>query len=111
MKKPQGRPKLPYKSVRMYVPEPIEKDVQLLCDEYKENVLPQSIEDMKIYQRIMDGSLKGYTIRKSKKGWYNLYSNDGVSVTKGINTYQEVVSAIKSFQDSDTIIFDWDANL
>jgi hypothetical protein len=35
MKKPQGRPKLPYKSVRMYVPEPIEKDVQLLCDEYK----------------------------------------------------------------------------
>ena len=37
MTKKQGRPFLPYKTVRMYIPLPIAKQVKLLCEEYKEN--------------------------------------------------------------------------
>ena len=38
---------------------------------------------MKIVKRIKTGALKGYTIRKSKQGWYDLYSPSGLSQTFG----------------------------
>lgn len=45
---------------------------------------------MKIIKRIKTGRLKGYTIRKSKYGWYALYSQNGVSQTQGKNTLAEI---------------------
>jgi hypothetical protein len=43
---------------------------------------------MKIEERITRGVLKGWTIRKSKHGWYDLYSSNGVSQTAGRKTLE-----------------------
>jgi len=51
---------------------------------------------MKIEKRIKTGKLKGYTIRKSKYGWYDLYSDGGVSQTLGKHTLDEIKEIIKS---------------
>jgi hypothetical protein len=51
---------------------------------------------MKIEKRIMRGKLKGWTIRKSKYGWYDLYSNNGVSQTQGKHTLEDIKNIIKS---------------
>jgi len=51
---------------------------------------------MKIEKRIKRGALKGWTIRKSKYGWYDLYSGSGISQTSGKNTLEEINSIIKS---------------
>jgi hypothetical protein len=51
---------------------------------------------MKIIKRIRLGALKGYTIRKSKHGWYSLYSSNGVSQTIGKHTLEEIQEIIKS---------------
>jgi hypothetical protein len=40
---------------------------------------------MKIVKRITKGNFKGYTIRKSKFGWFDLYSKEGISQTHLIN--------------------------
>jgi hypothetical protein len=53
---------------------------------------------MKIQTRIKTGKLKGYTIRKSKYGWYDLYSSNGISQTQGKNTLQEIKEIIKQKQ-------------
>ena len=45
---------------------------------------------MKIETRIKTGKLKGWTIRKSKHGWYDLYSDSGISQTKGKHTLEEI---------------------
>jgi len=45
---------------------------------------------MKIYKRIKSGGLKGWTIRISKYGWYDLYSSSGVSQTEGKHTLEEI---------------------
>lgn len=50
---------------------------------------------MKIEERITTGILKGWTIRKSKHGWYDLYSSNGVSQTGGKNTLKEIKQIIK----------------
>lgn len=50
---------------------------------------------MKIVRRIKTGSLKGWTIRKSKYGWYDLYSSSGVSQTAKKNTLSEVNQEIE----------------
>ncbi|MFM2204518.1 MAG: Cellulophaga phage phi4:1 [Bacteroidota bacterium] len=50
---------------------------------------------MKIEKRIEKGKLKGWTIRKSKHGWYDLYSSNGVSQTRGKHTLDEIKSIIK----------------
>lgn len=50
---------------------------------------------MKIEKRILRGKLKGWTIRKSKHGWYDLYSSNGVSQTQGKNTLEEIKQIIK----------------
>lgn len=50
---------------------------------------------MKIEERITRGALKGWTIRKSKHGWYDLYSSNGVSQTSGKNTLEEIKEIIK----------------
>lgn len=50
---------------------------------------------MKIVIRIKRGKLKGWTIRKSKNGWYDLYSDGGVSQTKGKHTLDEIKQIIK----------------
>lgn len=50
---------------------------------------------MKIEKRILRGKLKGWTIRKSKHGWYDLYSSNGVSQTQGRNTLEEIKQIIK----------------
>lgn len=51
---------------------------------------------MKIETRITKGKLKGWTIRKSKHGWYDLYSSNGVSQTSGKHTLEEIKEIIKS---------------
>jgi hypothetical protein len=51
---------------------------------------------MKIETRIKIGVLKGWTIRKSKHGWYGLYSERGVSQTQGKHTLDEIKEIIKS---------------
>ena len=51
---------------------------------------------MKIETRIKRGKLKGWTIRKSKYGWYALYSNGGVSQTPGKHTLEEIKEIIKT---------------
>ncbi len=45
---------------------------------------------MKIETRIKKGKLKGWTIRKSKYGWYSLYSSNGISQTRGKYTFEEI---------------------
>jgi hypothetical protein len=50
---------------------------------------------MKIHKRILSGNLKGFTIRKSKHGWYDLYSNSGVSQTQGKHTLEEINQIVK----------------
>ena len=35
------------------------------------------------------GILKNWTIRKSKNGWYDLYSSNGICQTKGKYTLDE----------------------
>jgi hypothetical protein len=50
---------------------------------------------MKIEKRIRRGKLKGYTIRKSKHGWYDLYSDGGVSQTRGKHTIEEIREVIR----------------
>ncbi len=52
-------------------------------------------QKMKIEKRILRGRLKGYTIRKSKFGWYALYSDNGVSQTCGKHTLHEIKKIIK----------------
>lgn len=53
---------------------------------------------MKIEKRILKGKLKGYTIRKSKKGWYQLYSSNGVSQTGMIETLEEMQEIINQLE-------------
>jgi hypothetical protein len=55
---------------------------------------------MKIETRIKTGKLKGWTIRKSKHGWHDLYSSNGVSQTQGKHTLDEIKEIIKSKQSS-----------
>jgi hypothetical protein len=55
---------------------------------------------MKIETRIKTGKLKGWTIRKSKHGWYDLYSDGGVSQTQGKHTLDEIKEIVKSKQSS-----------
>jgi hypothetical protein len=49
---------------------------------------------MKIVRRIETGKLKGYTIRKSIHGWYDLYSKNGCSQTQGKHTLEELLKII-----------------
>jgi len=53
---------------------------------------------MKIEKRISTGKLKGWTIRKSKHGWYDLYSDGGISQSHGKHTLEEINEIIKSKQ-------------
>lgn len=53
---------------------------------------------MKIYKRIKRGKLKGYTIRKSKHSWYNLYNQYGISQTTGKHTLKEIKEYIKDVE-------------
>jgi hypothetical protein len=57
---------------------------------------------MKIYERILEGVLEGYTIRKSKQGWYDLYSKEGISQTNGKFTYEEIKVIINEMEDYET---------
>lgn len=50
---------------------------------------------MKIYKRIIRGKYKGYTIRISKYGWFDLYSENGISQTCKKNTIEEINNIIK----------------
>ncbi len=50
---------------------------------------------MKIFKRIKKGKFKDWTIRKSKFGWYGLYSSNGVSQTQGKNTLEYIIKLIK----------------
>ena len=54
---------------------------------------------MKIETRIKTGKLKGWTIRKSKHGWYDLYSSSGVSQTKGKHTLNEIKKIIANLKN------------
>ena len=56
--------------------------------------------EMKIETRIKTGKLKGWTIRKSKHGWYDLYSDSGISQTQGKYTLEEIKEKVKSKQSS-----------
>lgn len=51
---------------------------------------------MKIVERIKSGKLKGWTIRKSKFDWYDLYSENGVSQTTGKHTLKEINEIVKT---------------
>lgn len=53
---------------------------------------------MKIEKRILRGKLKGWTIRKSKHGWYDLYSSGGISQTQGKHTLDEIQRLIIELQ-------------
>ena len=53
---------------------------------------------MKIEKRITTGKLKGWTIRKSKHGWYALYSSNGTCQTGGKQTLEWVNNAIKELE-------------
>ena len=50
---------------------------------------------MKIETKIKTGILKGWTIRKSKFGWYDLYSDSGISQTQGKYTLKEIKEIVK----------------
>jgi hypothetical protein len=58
----------------------------------------KNLNKMKIETRIKTGKLKGWTIRKSKHGWYDLYSSNGVSQTQGKHTIDEIKEIVKSKQ-------------
>lgn len=51
---------------------------------------------MKIHSRIKKGQLKGWTIRQSKYGWYDLYSSGGASQMGRKSTLEEVTEKIKA---------------
>ena len=53
---------------------------------------------MDIVERIKDGKLKGWTIRKSKHGWHDLYSKEGLSQTKGKNSLEDIENLIKQLK-------------
>jgi hypothetical protein len=53
---------------------------------------------MKIEKRIQSGKLKGWTIRKSKHGWYDLYSNSGISQTSGRQTLEQINKIVEEWQ-------------
>lgn len=53
---------------------------------------------MKIEKRITTGRLKGWTIRKSKHGWYALYSSNGISQTNGKLTLEEVKNVMRELK-------------
>ena len=53
---------------------------------------------MKIVKRIKTGKLKGYTIRKSKYGWYDLYSKEGISQTCTMNTLEQLRDKINQLE-------------
>jgi hypothetical protein len=57
---------------------------------------------MKIETRIKTGKLKGWTIRKSKHGWYDLYSDGGISQTQGKHTLEEIFKVIVNFTKQST---------
>lgn len=50
---------------------------------------------MKIKTRIKTGKLKGWTIRKSKHGSYDLYSDGGISQTQGKHTLEQIKEIVK----------------
>lgn len=50
---------------------------------------------MEIIKRIKIGKYKGYTIRQSKHGWYNLYSKGGISQLQDKMTLEEITKLIK----------------
>ena len=54
---------------------------------------------MKIETKIKSGKLKGWTIRKSKYGWYDLYSESGLSQTQGKHTLDEIKIIIKKMEN------------
>ena len=58
---------------------------------------------MKIETRIKAGKLKGWTIRKSKHGWYDLYSINGVSQTGGKHTLEQIKEIVKQKQSSSAL--------
>jgi hypothetical protein len=58
---------------------------------------------MKIYRRIKRGVFKNWTIRKSKYGWYSLYSSNGVCQTSGTKTLEEVTNHIRASHNRKTI--------
>ena len=49
---------------------------------------------MRIFKRLKTGKLKGWTIRLSKNGWYDLYSDGGVSQTTGKHSIDEIAKII-----------------
>jgi hypothetical protein len=51
---------------------------------------------MKIFKRITRGKLKGWTIRVSKFGWYDLYSSGGISQFSKKNSLEEIQEVIKN---------------
>ena len=53
---------------------------------------------MKIVETIKNGKLKGWTIRKSIWGWYDLYSKEGVSQTIGKNTREQIQEHINELE-------------
>jgi len=53
---------------------------------------------MKITRRIKYGKFKGYTIRESKYGWYDLYSPNGISQTVGKLNLHDILKIIKGIQ-------------
>jgi hypothetical protein len=53
---------------------------------------------MKIYKKIKIGKLKGWTIRVAKSGWYDLYSDSGVSQTTFKHTLPEIIDIVKVMQ-------------
>jgi ribosomal silencing factor RsfS len=57
---------------------------------------------MKIFERIKTGKLKGWTIRVSKHGWYDLYSSSGISQTTGKHTLEAIRKVIKDLENENT---------
>jgi hypothetical protein len=54
---------------------------------------------MKIEIKIKSGKLKGWTIRKSKYGWYALYSDSGTGQTHEQHTLEEIKEIVKNKQN------------
>lgn len=56
---------------------------------------------MKIVKRITTGKLKGWTIRKSKHGWYewyDLYSSSGISQTDGTWSLDQILEIVEKYK-------------
>ena len=49
---------------------------------------------MKIIEKIKKGNLQGWSIRKSKYGWCDLYSSSGISQTQGKLTFDQIKELI-----------------